>query len=325
MPDMPDTSLSPYLGLLILSGLAIGVGLWSSVAGLRNGGGVGRDDSIILRVASTLVDVSHEARRVISPPVGDPVMIFGKIAHPILVSLSETLDRVFGGDRSTRSLLARAGVSTTPADYRIQRVVWAGVGMAFALFVLGIPAIGSPQSSALPALVGALLGGVGGAWLSDQRLHRAAKSRHEELLDQFPTMVELLALSLSAGQSLPHALERVTSRSQGALGREWRRVLTQVNLGAPLGSTLRQSADDMAVPEISALVDHLVFAMERGAPLAEIVRAHSNDARAERLRGIVERSGKAEIAMLVPLVLLILPITVLFAVWPGLQALQLNL
>jgi tight adherence protein C len=299
--------------------------MWSVVAGLGHQAGRGRDESIVLRVASTLVDVSHEARRIISPAASDPVTIFGRLAHPTLVSLSEAVDTVFGGDRSTRSLLARAGVTTAPADYRMQRLVWSGAGLALALFVLGIPAIQSPQSSALPALVGAVLGGVGGAWLSDQRLHRAAKSRHEELLDQCPTMVELLALSLSAGQSLPHALERVTSRSQGALGREWRKVLTQVDLGAPLGSTLRQSAEDMAVPEISALVDHLVFAMERGAPLAEIVRSHSNDARAERLRGIVERSGKAEIAMLVPLVLLILPITVLFAVWPGLQALQLGL
>jgi tight adherence protein C len=109
------------------------------------------------------------------------------------------------------------------------------------------------------------------------------------------------------------------------LGAEWRRVLVQVELGAPLGPTLKQSADDMAVSEISALVDHLVYALERGSPLADIVRAHSADARAERLRAIVERSGKAEIAMLVPLVLLILPITVLFAVWPGLQALQMGL
>jgi tight adherence protein C len=137
-------------------------------------------------------------------------------------------------------------------------------------------------------------------------------------------MVELLALTLSAGQSLPNALERVTSQAGGALAGEWRRVLKKVELGEPLGVALRRSADDLAVPEISALVEHLVYALERGAPLADVVRAHSTDARADRLRMIIERSGKAEIAMLVPLVLLILPITVLFAVWPGLQALQMG-
>lgn len=323
---MVGTPLDPFLGVLTLSGVAMGLGLWSvvSVVYARWGGG-GRDDSILARVANTLTDVSPEARRVISPAAGDPVTIFGAIAHPSLVRASEAMDRLFGGDRATTTLLARAGLSTTPADYRIVRVVWAGVGVAAGMGVTALATIGSPGGSLLPGLVGALLGGVAGAWLSDRRLHRAAKARQEELLDQFPTMVELVALSLSAGQSLPHALERVTARSHGALGREWRRVLTQVELGAPLGPTLRQSADDMAVPGISALVEHLVFAMERGAPLAEIVRSHSSDARADKLRRVVEGAGKAEIAMLVPLVLLILPITVLFAVWPGLQALQVGI
>jgi tight adherence protein C len=36
----------------------------------------------------------------------------------------------------------------------------------------------------------------------------------------------------------------------------------------------------------------------------------------------VERAGKAEVRMLVPMVLLILPVTVIFAVYPGIEALQ---
>jgi tight adherence protein C len=36
----------------------------------------------------------------------------------------------------------------------------------------------------------------------------------------------------------------------------------------------------------------------------------------------VDRAGQAEVKMLVPMVLLILPITVIFAVYPGLQALE---
>jgi tight adherence protein C len=80
----------------------------------------------------------------------------------------------------------------------------------------------------------------------------------------------------------------------------------------------------MGVEEIEALVDHLVQALERGAPLAEVVRAHSSDSRLRQLRAVVDRAGKAEVLMLIPLVMLILPITVIFAVWPSLQALEGN-
>jgi tight adherence protein C len=318
-------SLAPILPAAIVAGVGVGVGLWSVAAGLRHPRAAHhRSESVLLRVASTLSDVSAEARKLLAPTATDPVTVFGRIAHPALVALSERVDQIFGGEKSTARLVARAGHPQTVADYRVERLVWAGVGVAFALIVLAPTVIQSPAAGVLPAVIGAGVGAGVGAWFSDQRLHSAAKKRHQELLDQFPTMVELLSLTLAAGQSLPNALERVARQAGGALGEEWRRVLAQVDLGAPLGPTLRDSADQMAVPEISALVDHLVYALERGSPLADIVRSHSTDARADRLRGIVERSGKAEIAMLVPLVLLILPVTVLFAVYPGLQALQMG-
>jgi tight adherence protein C len=323
---MPITQVTNVYPPAVVFGLLTGLGIWSVVAAVITRGHTtqGRQ-SVLLRIASTLHDVSADARRTLRPQATDPVTIFGRLAHPSLVTLSEIIDRLMGGEQATATLLARAGRSTKPADYRMDRLVRAAGGAGIGLVVM-IPGIfGNPTSSLLPSVLSMVIGGVAGAWWLDHRLRREASKRHSELLDQFPTMVELLALTLSAGQSLPHALERVASRSRGALGEEWRKVLTRVNLGAPLGPTLKASAWSMGVSEISALVDHLVFAMERGAPLVDIVRTHSNDARADKLRSIVERSGKAEIAMLVPLVLLILPITVLFAVWPSLQALQLSI
>ena len=40
---------------------------------------------------------------------------------------------------------------------------------------------------------------------------------------------------------------------------------------------------------------------------------------------MLETAGRKEVAMLVPLVFLILPVTVAFAVWPGIVVLQTRL
>lgn len=319
-------ALSPFLPGLLGAGLLTGLGLWSVWSSVTAPDrGRERTDSIVVRVASSLRDVSSDARSLLRPQLDDPVRVFGRIAHPLVVALALRVDRIVGGETSTRRLLQRAGVDTAPADYAVERVVWAGGGISAGLLVSGLVAATQGGDNLIAPIGGAVAGGLAGVWWPDRQLQAKATKRHEQLLEEFPTVVELLALTLSAGQSLPNALERVARRTGGALGQEWRRVLSAVDLGAPLGATLRQSAGQMAVPEISALVDHLVYALERGAPLTEVVRAHSGDARADRLRAIVERSGKAEIAMLVPLVLLILPITVVFAVWPSLQALQLGI
>ena len=67
------------------------------------------------------------------------------------------------------------------------------------------------------------------------------------------------------------------------------------------------------------------MAVERGTPLAEVLRSQAADVREAGHRSLMETGGRKEIAMMVPVVLLILPVTVLFAVFPGIAALRLEL
>jgi tight adherence protein C len=70
-------------------------------------------------------------------------------------------------------------------------------------------------------------------------------------------------------------------------------------------------------------VDGIVVALERGTPLAEVVRAQAEDARAAEQRRLMELAGRKDVAMLVPVVFLVLPTVVLIALYPGVQSLRL--
>jgi tight adherence protein C len=83
--------------------------------------------------------------------------------------------------------------------------------------------------------------------------------------------------------------------------------MEEVDGGAMLGSALRESALRMGSPPVAAFVEHLAQA-----------------AQADYSRSLVDKAGKAEVSMLVPMVLLILPITVIFAIYPGIQALEIG-
>jgi tight adherence protein C len=72
-------------------------------------------------------------------------------------------------------------------------------------------------------------------------------------------------------------------------------------------------------------VDQIVAALERGAPLAAVLQAQASDAREETKRSLIEQAGRKEILMLLPLVFLILPLSVLFAVFPGVFILRLGI
>jgi tight adherence protein C len=62
--------------------------------------------------------------------------------------------------------------------------------------------------------------------------------------------------------------------------------------------------------------------MERGAPLSTTLREQARDLRDEARSQLMESGGKQEIAMLFPVVFVILPVTVVFALYPGLVALR---
>jgi tight adherence protein C len=84
-------------------------------------------------------------------------------------------------------------------------------------------------------------------------------------------------------------------------------------------------ADRTGVPSLARFVDGMVVAVERGTPLADVLRAQAQDVRETGRRAVMEAGGKKEIAMMAPVVFLVLPVTVLFAVFPGFSFLQFSI
>ena len=105
---------------------------------------------------------------------------------------------------------------------------------------------------------------------------------------------------------------------------ELRRALADIRSGAGLAAAMQGVADRTELPGLARFVEGMIVALERGTPLADVLRAQAADAREEGRRHVMESAGRREISMMVPVVFLVLPVTVLFAVYPGLIALRLS-
>ena len=138
------------------------------------------------------------------------------------------------------------------------------------------------------------------------------------MLVEFPTVAELLALAVGAGEGAAGALERVVRLSEGELSDELGRCLGDARAGASLPSALQGLADRTGLTSLARFVDGIVVAVERGTPLVDVLRAQAQDVREEGRRQIMEAGGKKEIAMMIPVVFGVLPVTILFALFPGL-------
>ncbi len=243
------------------------------------------------------------------------------VARGLATRWGARLDRAFGGSTSVERRLVRAGSPISPEHFRAEQVVWAVAG-GFVGLVLGgllwVRRDAAPLLTAVTPVVGTLAGMLGRDWL----LSRSVRLREQRMIAELPTVADLLALSLSAGEGAVAALERICRLCRGELSRELGLALAQARTGTPIAAALQGVADRTDLVALVRFVDGIVIALERGTPLADVVRAQAQDVREEARRGVIESAGRKEILMLVPVVFLILPVTVVFALFPGFAALS---
>lgn len=242
----------------------------------------------------------------------------------VIAVLGARLDAVIGGRGSVRSRLLRAGQDGGVERFRAEQVIWGAIAAVIAL-LFGLATWRTRGTSAAVVVVLVICASIAGVVARDQWLSYCASRREQRMLTEFPTVAELLALAVSAGEGAAGALDRVCRLAHGELAGELNRCLADARAGASLPVALRGLADRTGVPSLARFVDGIVVAVERGTPLAEVLRAQAQDVREGARRLVMEQGGRKEIAMMVPVVFLILPVTILFAVFPGFSLLRLSL
>ncbi|MEI6108843.1 MAG: type II secretion system F family protein [Actinomycetes bacterium] len=161
-----------------------------------------------------------------------------------------------------------------------------------------------------------------GGWFQQWRLNEAAKSVLQTIERQLPSVLELLAFAVAAGEPVLLALRRVTQTCTGPFVAELRELVYAVNSGEGLVAALDRLQADLGSQAVSRSTHALNLALERGTPLAQVLRAQASDARAHEARMLLTLAGKKETAMMLPVIFLILPMIVGVALYPGLLALQ---
>lgn len=298
--------------MAILLGLTLGVGLWFIVGTVPRLSRV----RLIDRVAPHITDVSEEARKYVNRGVIDPLPVLGTLVSPAIAWLRTLLSEIIGGNDLVRVRLRQAASTMTLERFRTEQAVWALVGAIVG--VLGSVALMRASSHYLvAALVLPIMCAGAAVAIRDLLLRRAATSRIRRIASEYPTVLEFISLSLAAGEGIVDALIRLSKMGQSELSRELGGVVVRVSSGTSVAVALRALGRDLGYTPLTRTLDHIVTSMERGAPLVEVLRAQAQDARDLAKRELLEESGKSEIRMMIPLVLLLLPITVLFAVYPS--------
>ena len=299
-----------------LLGLGTAVGLALVVARIA----AMRRPRLEMRVLPYVRDLASPQRPAVrAEPSNALVAVFG----PVLRHAAQTVESVVGGSTSVRRRLQRAGLDLEVQDFRVQQVLWGMAGFAVAA-AYGLLRAWTRPGNPLPMLVVCVGAFVCGVLLRDNRLSAQVKRRETAIVAEFPIVAELLALSVAAGEAPVAALDRVVRRSGGELSRDLADALSRIRTGEPVADAFDRLAATTGVGVVARFAHGIAVAVERGTPLSDVLHAQAADVREAGRRELIEQASRKEIFMMVPVVFLILPVTVLFAFWPGFIGLSLS-
>jgi tight adherence protein C len=231
------------------------------------------------------------------------------------------------GRRSPLALLGRRAGTARLRAVVVGRVEAAGGSPADVDRVLGLKACGALGGASVWVLLGPggsfslALGAVmvaGGYVLPDILLTGRARSLRERTEASVADLLDLVAVSVSAGLTPRLALERAPEALGGPLGEVVSRAWHAASLGSPWRLVIRRVAARTGLPELLRLAVMLERSERLGTPVAGRLRDLAREVRADRAALREERARRAPVAMLFPLVFLILPAFIIAAVVPAL-------
>ena len=296
------------LGLAILLGIALGGGLWLVFAQARTWRAERLTDRVaprVARISSAAFDHAVERAKARGGYRGLVARAVAAVPLP--------------ADRLNLRLRA-AGSVASAQEFREGVVARASLGLAIGAAVGGVlTAVGSPWSTIVTlAVAGCAVAG----WYPSYRLTRGARRAHRAIDAELPIVVGFVAIAVEAGDTVTRALHRVAHTGTGRLCAELAHAMAEIELGRSLDVALAAASERMAHPAVTRVLGALVSTLASGAPVARALRDEVDALEATRARHLIERASKQEVGMLVPLVFMILPVTILFAVFPGVVALQ---
>lgn len=272
------------------------------VTASRIGLGLGPDISSQAHSGTTMRD--HTLRRVLSPTFS---YLFDKVGRLLVVVDDERLALRL----HQSGLYPDMEYSQRPQAHRM------GVLGRVAVFVSGLTAIALlTGSSGTRVVIFGLAGGMVGAYLGRSRVGDGIRKRRDSIRSELYTINQLIAMYTRVGGGALEGIRYVVARARGITADDMAEVLLLHERGWSLGEALERAERLTPEPEAARTYRFIAISQEQGSDLAEALLDLSKELRAGRRDDLRTRAARRRILMVIPVVVILAPITVLFLAAP---------
>lgn len=197
------------------------------------------------------------------------------------------------------------------AEHFVAAKFWLAFEITMVAFLLLIFAETPPSPIFIIGLI------AGSFFLPNMHINSLREQRQFEIRISMPFVVDLLTLSIEAGLDFMGAISKVVDRApSGPFIEELSILLKDIQLGKSRAEAMKEMGERIDMMEMSSFVAILVSSDQMGASIGNALRSQSDSMRSERMSRAEKLGAQASQKILIPLVIFILPATMLMIFGP---------
>ena len=160
-------------------------------------------------------------------------------------------------------------------------------------------------------------------WLKSLlRVITGSQLNQNEINEELVSILQILSIMISAGESPMMAMKYVAQRSDGVIPNLINQSFNKYESGRNLAQTMDFIAIATNSAQVRRLTNSIQIAIERGTPILDVLNNQVQALNKQINISLLKKSGKSEITLLIPVVFLILPVSISFAIWPSIYGLN---
>ncbi|MGL5009589.1 MAG: type II secretion system F family protein [Paracoccaceae bacterium] len=228
--------------------------------------------------------------------------------------------------------LSAARLRMLRAGYRSKNAVrmfhFAQFVLGIGLLVLGViyTMLNAATSGIEPTTQTMIISSIGpgalGYYLPQYWVNRRLTQRQNEIVSGFPDALDMMLVSVEAGQSLDQSIIRVARETKAgypALAEEFEMVSNEVKAGKERVTVLRDMAERVGIADVASFVTTLIQSATFGTSIAEALRVYSAEMRDKRVMRAEEKANKLPTKLTLGTMLFTVPALLLILIGPSLH------
>lgn len=158
-----------------------------------------------------------------------------------------------------------------------------------------------------------------GFYLPDRQIDSRIKTLDEDIVREFPEILDLLTLCIRSGMTFDNALRRVAkSKHDSVFGPDLELVVDRINLGESLSETMvHLRTRDEVSPMLADFLKRTEVASRLGVPLGQSLEQSATEMRKTRFEAAKTAAAKLPVKILMPMMLCLLPAMLIVVLGPA--------